>query len=206
MPVARNRTVAIVGCGIAGAVAAHTLCAARDDDDGDDATMTMTMTVHVFDQGRGGVGGRASSRTASPPPGDRRDGGANDDAGGGDGAATEAAAAAAKETTTAKMMWDHGCQFFRADTPEFRDMVEDWASRGLVEEWRGDFASFPPNMPPGSEFFGLPSTPPFYVASRGGMQSLVRGILDAVPRGRGGGGGVILPRPNRRRRPRRRAC
>jgi hypothetical protein len=180
MPVARNRTVAIVGCGIAGAVAAHTLCAAHDDDD-DDATKNMTMTVHVFDQGRGGVGGRASTRTASSSSGDRRDG-ANDDAGGGDGATTTAAAAAAKKTTT--MMWDHGCQFFRADTPEFRGMVEHWMSGGLVEEWKGNFVSFPPNMSPESEFFGLPSKPPFYVASRGGMHSLVRGILDDIPRGR----------------------
>ena len=190
MPVARNRTVAIVGCGISGAVAAHTLCAAHDDDD-EDANMTMTMTVHVFDQGRGGVGGRASTRTASSSlPGDR----ARDDAGGDDDATTktDATAAAKTKTKTMTMMWDHGCQFFRADTPEFRDMVERWMSRGLVEEWNGNFVSFPPNMSTESEFFGLPSTPPFYVASRGGMGSLVRGILDDIPRsgrrGRGGGG------------------
>jgi hypothetical protein len=57
MSIIQNRTVVIIGWGIVGAVAAHTLCTAHNYKDD-----TMTVTVHVFDQGWGRVGGRASLR------------------------------------------------------------------------------------------------------------------------------------------------
>jgi hypothetical protein len=161
--VAENKAVAIVGCGIAGATAFRTLLD-RDD---------VGMTIHVFDQGRGGVGGRASSRTRS-------------DGGGGvavacdetnDGAGREDANCNDEANDVTTMRWDHGCQFFRADTTKFRSMVDEWMSRGLVREWDGIFVSHPPDMSSDVEFFGLPSKPPFYVGMDG-MQTFVRGILD----------------------------
>ncbi|KAL3777423.1 hypothetical protein ACHAW5_010225 [Stephanodiscus triporus] len=178
---ARNKTVAIIGCGIAGAAAARTLSEYDDP----------PMTIHVFDQGRGGVGGRASSRSATTRERTRTrtpmgtstvvdDGGGEGDHDENDDDANDSG----DEKTTTTMMWDHGCQFFRADTPKFRHMVEGWIEMGHVREWNGNFASFPPTMSSDLEFFGLPSNPPFYVGADG-MQSVVRGMLDdAARRGR----------------------
>lgn len=164
MPVvaAANRTVAIVGCGIAGATAVRTLIDHDDDEDG------VHMTIHVFDQGRGGMGGRASSRSRSCG------GGGDENCHNGEATATATATATRKN-----MRWDHGCQFFRADTARFRTMIDEWTSRGMVREWDGNFVKYPPDMSSDVEFFGLPSKPPFYVGVDG-MQSLVRGILDDI--------------------------
>jgi renalase len=70
------------------------------------------------------------------------------------------------------MQWDHGCQFFRADTPRFQAMVQDWIKRGIAAEWTGDFRS----DSPGADFFGLPTQPPFYVGV-GGMRSIPEQLL-----------------------------
>ena len=104
------------------------------------------IQIDIFDQGRRGVGGRTSSRRY-----DIRDG--NDEA--------------------ATVRFDHGCQFFRADTERFKKLVYGWIEKGYVSEWNGDFRS---SIKQEHEFFGLPSTPPFYVAVDG-MQSLSKNIL-----------------------------
>ena len=104
------------------------------------------LHIHIFDQGRRGVSGRTSSRKY-----DVRDG--NDEA--------------------ATLRFDHGCQFFRADTDRFKKIVNEWIEKDYVSEWNGDFRS---SIKQEHEFFGLPSTPPFYV-SNFGMQTLSKNIL-----------------------------
>jgi predicted NAD/FAD-dependent oxidoreductase len=118
--------VAIVGCGITGAVLAHTL-----------AQSNANVKVHVYDQGRSGPGGRASHRVQ-------------------DGI----------------YHFDHGCQFFRADTDQFKQTISDWLDKQWVSEWKGSFKG-------DGDFFGCPSQPPFYVGA-GGMSA----IPVALARGR----------------------
>ena len=96
----KEKTVAIIGGGITGASAAQTL--AKYDN----------ITIHLFDQGRRGVGGRTSSRSA-----------------------------ASSMNSETPMRWDHGCQFFRADTSQFKDIIQEWISKGIVHEWKGSFVS-----------------------------------------------------------------
>jgi len=38
-----------------------------------------------------------------------------------------------------KLRFDHGCQFFRADTPLFGGMVKNWLEKGWIREWKGPF-------------------------------------------------------------------
>lgn len=104
------------------------------------------IKIDLFDQGRHGVGGRTSSRRYDIRHGDDE---------------------------SATLRFDHGCQFFRADTDRFKKLVHEWIDKGYVSEWNGDFRS---SITQEHEFFGLPSTPPFYVAVDG-MQALSQNIL-----------------------------
>lgn len=74
------------------------------------------------------------------------------------------------------MRWDHGCQFFRADTQRFKTLVDGLLAKDLVKEWKGNFISSDSCE---FDFFGLPSLPPYYVGSDG-MQSVAKGILDQI--------------------------
>mmetsp|Transcript_24428 Transcript_24428/g.37009 ORF Transcript_24428/g.37009 Transcript_24428/m.37009 type:complete len:443 (-) Transcript_24428:42-1370(-) len=106
------------------------------------------LDINIFDQGRRGVGGRTSSRKYGV-----RDGG----------------------DRVATIRFDHGCQFFRADTDRFKKIVNEWIEKDYVSEWNGDFRS---SIKQEHEFFGLPSTPPFYVSNEAdGMQTLSKNIL-----------------------------
>eukprot|EP00979_Chaetoceros_neogracilis_P015000 scaffold5222_cov282-Chaetoceros_neogracile.AAC.15 len=125
--------IAIIGGGITGATAAQSLA------------QHPNVNVHLFDQGRRGVGGRTSSRTS----------------------------------TDASMRWDHGCQFFRADTDQFKELVQHWMAKDLIQKWEGRFISSPHNKKIHRDFFGLPSLPPFYVG-KDGMQSISQGILEDI--------------------------
>jgi len=107
------------------------------------------IEVDLFDQGRSGPGGRASHRRA----------------------------AISGNHPAHVVRFDHGCQFFRADTPRFREHVSEWIERGFVKEWDGAFvADDPANLDRG--FFGMPQRPPFYVGSDG-INSVVQGVLDS---------------------------
>lgn len=68
--------------------------------------------------------------------------------------------------------WDHGCQFFRADTPRFKAMVQTWIQQGMAAEWDGVFTSDSPE----ADFFGLPHCPPFYVGI-GGIHTIPQRLL-----------------------------
>jgi predicted NAD/FAD-dependent oxidoreductase len=129
----QSKSIAIIGGGITGATAVQTL------------SKHEHVTIHLFDQGRRGVGGRTSSRSV--------------------------------ETINSQTLrWDHGCQFFRADIPQFQEILRDWMSKGFVTEWKGNFVASE-TLSTDKEFFGLPSTPPFYVGHNG-MQSIAQSVLD----------------------------
>eukprot|EP00978_Attheya_sp_CCMP212_P040650 scaffold224238_cov55-Attheya_sp.AAC.1 len=139
--------VAIIGGGITGACAAKALASS--------ASSGIDIQVDLFDQGRSGAGGRSSTRIT--PYEDTDDTNNADD-------------------THEFMKWDHGCQFFRADTPKFQSVVNDWMKQGMACEWKGTFASDDPGMG-GYDFFGLPSCPPFYIGTDG-MQSIPKKLLE----------------------------
>jgi len=112
------------------------------------------LAVTVFDQGRT-LGGRAAHRRVAL-----------------DG---EYLTPQAPEAPAA---FDHGCQFFRADTAQFRtEILPEWLERGWAAEWSGQMAALGPN----ASFFGAPSQPPFYVGV-GGMSALPTGILAEAAR------------------------
>ena len=131
----KKYNVAIIGGGITGASAAHTI-----------SQQNNNINIHLFDQGRRGVGGRSSHRQGIV------------------------------DGTHTQMRWDHGCQFFRADTDRFSLLVKDWISKDLVKEWKGDFRS---STSCKFDFFGMPSQPPFYVGADG-MQNVSKGVLDQI--------------------------
>ena len=115
-----------------------------------------SVNVDVFDQGRRGVGGRTSHRVVTQDT----------------------------KLNQPELRFDHGCQFFRADTPTIRGMVNEWIEAGFVEEWKGKFVSVPAQddrktgrQEDDSSFFGFPSQPPFFVGV-GGMHSVTRGLLN----------------------------
>lgn len=142
--------VAIVGGGITGACTASTLLRRRE-------SHKINIEVDLFDQGRRGPGGRASHRRA------------------------ETTTSTCKNQTQAQQVrFDHGCQFFRADTPRFQEHVSEWIQRGFVKEWNGTFVTDgnPDDFVHRDRgFFGMTHSPPFYVGSDG-MNSVVQGVLD----------------------------
>lgn len=178
----QHRKVAIIGCGITGALAASTLIQKNNENNHHTNNDQGGLTIHVFDQGRGGVGGRASTRSfPSQTTGETAQTSTlinnNDD-----------------ETTISSsienvLRWDHGCQFFRADTPRFQCIVQEWIHKGYAKIWNGNFTSIRHDREDDeeetsnsrskveNEFFGLPSRPPFYVGSNG-MQSLITNVID----------------------------
>ena len=130
-----RRKVAVIGGGITGATVATTLAARLVEDS------SRGVDIHVFDQGRSGVGGRTSHRVTSQD-----------------------------EVT---FQWDHGCQFFRADTPQFQDVVKEWIDqKQIAAPWQGTFLG----ESGGADFFGLPSLPPFYVGV-GGIKRIAHHLL-----------------------------
>ena len=131
-----QRKVAVVGGGITGACVASTLARLSSVNNNDDTI------IHVFDQGRSGVGGRTSHRRVS------------------------------SSTTDDDLRWDHGCQFFRADTPQFQEVIKEWMDKKIAVEWEGNFVG----EPGGADFFGLPTQPPFYVGV-GGIKSISHNLL-----------------------------
>lgn len=112
--------------------------------------------VHVFDQGRRGPGGRASHRSVR---------------------AADAAVLADDEPPPETATWefDHGCQFFRADSERMRRLCAAWCERGWAAPYEGRFGK----VGDAADFFGLPSEAAPVYAGVGGMQRLVRAMLRA---------------------------
>ena len=143
----RKLRVAIIGGGITGSCAAYVLM----NDANNRIEGKSLIEIHLFDQGRRGVGGRSSSRSQCN---------SNDENG-----------------CLSVLKWDHGCQFFRADTERFQYLVKELISEGIVKEWNGDFrSSHTISENSKLDFFGMPFVPPFYVGVDG-MQGVTKGLL-----------------------------
>ena len=142
----RVKRVAIVGGGITGAMAASTIAHHAG----------RSVEVVVFDQGSRGPGGRASHRSVRPD----------------DAKVLPDDGPVPAET----FEFDHGCQFFRADSARMQELCANWCASGIAAQWQGRFGC----VGDGSaavDFFGLPSDArPVYVGV-GGMQRLPRVIL-----------------------------
>jgi predicted NAD/FAD-dependent oxidoreductase len=96
----QHRKVAIIGCGVTGALAASTLIQKYNEHKNNHTNNDRGLILHVFDQGRGGVGGRASSRCAAFPSSSHSSStltNSNDDE-----------TTAISSTTTSMLRWDHG--------------------------------------------------------------------------------------------------
>jgi len=152
----RNLKIAIIGGGITGSCAARALLHLSEQ-----SQSKTNVKVDLFDQGRRGVGGRSSNRAQHYP--------------------NEISNEKCK-LSGMNMRWDHGCQFFRADTDRFKLLVKELMAEGVCDEWKGNFRSS--STTSGTckhDFFGMPSSPPFYVGADG-MQSVSKGVLDRMIR------------------------
>ena len=152
-PVAGNPTfafsVAIVGGGITGACVASVLRSASSIYQDSPTLLEPTsklyrdhqwgginITADLFDQGKSGIGGRSSHRQRT------------------------------QGVIDGTLRWDHGCQFFHADTELFQPVLTNWLENGIAKEWKGRFTS-DDEATSELDFFGLPSQPPFYVGADG---------------------------------------
>jgi predicted NAD/FAD-dependent oxidoreductase len=145
-----RKSIAIVGGGITGSCAAAELAEHFE-------------RVVVYDQGRRGPGGRASHRSVNAADG------------------TVIADDSILEPLDATTFeFDHGCQFFRADSSEMKTQVEKWCENGWAAPWNGRFGTLQNQDSEGPvDFFGIPTlSEPVYVGM-GGMQQLPRRILDS---------------------------
>lgn len=110
--------------------------------------MLPTAKLTVFDQGRG-CGGRTCHRRLDSKGG-----------------------IVSPEDEDAALRFDHGCQFFRADSAEFEAAIlSEWISAGWAAEWRARFGG-------DGDFFGLPfgDSRPVY-AGVGGMHRIASSQL-----------------------------
>ena len=69
----------------------------------------------VFDTGENGAGGRLATRRAGDPS---HNGFTGEEVEG--------------------QCWDHACQWFTCDDPEFDSVVKEWSAKGIVREWEHD--------------------------------------------------------------------
>jgi len=119
--------------------------------------------VMLFDQGRRGPGGRASHRSVSRESGQVLP---DDDI---------------AAHTTETFQFDHGCQFFRADSEEMSTgILEEWISKGWVAPWEGRLGCIGlPDDAPSLDFFGIPGREEKVYIGIGGMHMLPRKILES---------------------------
>jgi predicted NAD/FAD-dependent oxidoreductase len=120
--------------------------------------------VLVFDQGRRGPGGRASHRSVRAADGAVLLPDYNDD-------------------STETFEFDHGCQFFRADSVEMQtELLPRWTSQGWAAPWKGRFGCLRKDDDDTSkevDFFGIPSRTENVYIGVDGMHQLPRKILES---------------------------
>lgn len=78
-----------------------------------------------------------------------------------------------------ELRFDHGCQFFRADTHTMQQLVAELKQRGAVKEWEGVFEAKKTDSTDETsdeifDFFGMPDRGPYYVGGEegGGINDL----------------------------------
>ena len=160
-------TIAIIGGGFAGTAAALRLA--------EEAGFHVTL----FDQGRRGVGGRASHRRidASSAGGTHHHGSTyfNQFAGVVPNVNPLPSPDDGPPPSAGTYEFDHGCQFFRAETSRFKAMVKGWVEQGICAEWVATFAALGSGAPDFFGFDGQPGSGPFYVGV-GGNHLLPRAL------------------------------
>eukprot|EP00729_Bicosta_minor_P009734 gene9734-6197_t len=160
-------TIAIIGGGFAGTAAALRLA--------EEAGFQVTL----FDQGRRGVGGRASHRRidASSAGGSHHHGSTYFNKFGGliEGVNPLPSPDDGPPPIAGTYEFDHGCQFFRAETDRFKAMVKGWVEQGICAEWNATFAALGSGAPDFFGFDGQPGSGPFYVGV-GGNHLLPRAL------------------------------
>ncbi|GMH85882.1 hypothetical protein TrVE_jg3975 [Triparma verrucosa] len=109
---------------------------------------TSTAQIRVYDQGYR-PGGRTSSRLLTQ-----------------------------LDDTDTEILVDHGCQFFRADLPTSRSIVDSWVDQGFVKKLDSIKSS---SSSSSSSFFGFPNHPPFFYPTSGGMVGLVNNQVSTWP-------------------------
>ena len=114
-----------------------------------------SASVTLYDQGRRGPGGRASHRAV----------------------VNNAVVADDPPIAAEALEFDHGCQFFRADTPRMQELAAEWCAKGYAAQWDARFGSAGEGA--ADDFFGLPSNPAPVYAGVGGMHMLPRRLLAA---------------------------
>jgi len=113
------------------------------------------LRITVFDQGRG-LGGRACHRRVEEN---------------GNYVASD---------LPAPFAFDHGCQFFRADSHQFREeLLKEWLEFRWAAEWKGRFGVLSGTEGANADFFGFPKEPPYFCGV-GGMSALPIAILQDV--------------------------
>jgi predicted NAD/FAD-dependent oxidoreductase len=147
----RQSSIAIVGGGITGSCAAAELATHFDN-------------VFLFDQGRRGPGGRASHRSVNAADGTVLP----DDE-------------ILDHTDRESFQFDHGCQFFRADTPEMKtELLPHWSSKGWVAPWQARLGCLRNDERAEEvDFFGIPTKKDHVYIGVGGMHRLPRRILES---------------------------
>lgn len=115
-----------------------------------------SIPVVVFDQGRRGPGGRASHRSLfdkdSCNPLDK-----------------------VRLVQGRDLEFDHGCQFFRADTPVMQSLVKEWVRLGWAGRWKAHWK----RLGDAPKFFGLPDNDVSSVyVGVGGMHMISRELMD----------------------------
>ena len=71
-------------------------------------------------------------------------------------------------------IFDHGCQFFRADTPTMKAWTSKLFQKGYVKKWNG-----PHNGSISADFFGLPNNKdPIFISNKGGMHTIARDLIN----------------------------
>ncbi len=126
------------------------------------AALASEAEVTVFDQGRRGPCGRASHRSVRAS--DKQI--IEDDV-------------SLLHNAKSTYEFDHGCQFFRADSEEMKRIVSQWRERVWVAPWEGSFGFLPAGKSDAFDFFGIASeSNPVYIAL-GGMHQLPRRLLQS---------------------------
>jgi len=182
--------IAVVGGGIAGAVVASELAqglSGSNCSDSDSHNQSKsTGEVVLFDQGRRGPGGRASHRSVRQVEPRKQNTGDGDD---GTVEDNDFVVLPDDYIDERAFQFDHGCQFFRTDSPLMKELASIWLREGWVAPWKARFGSLSKDSSSYSDtssdcdFFGVPSSSSddgenkdVYVGV-GGMHLLPRQIL-----------------------------
>ena len=147
--------IAIVGAGVTGSVVASELAKFFVDDNDDGYSNYNSSSnknqVVIFDQGRRGPGGRASHRSVIKKKKTKKmikkESNISDEQQGEEvqeeEEEEEVVVLPDDVIDESSFHFDHGCQFFRADSHPMKNLVEIWLRNGWVAPWKAKFGCLP---------------------------------------------------------------